>query len=1518
MSKPFLEVFPSLELSQTEQSVFADTMVDRVTTTKRKEYLHIYLSSGRLIDRRAFMRLERSIKDQLFPEADMTVRIFEHFHLSSQYTPENLLEAYGDSLYEELRAYRPIIYTLVKNGEFRFPSDNEVTLMLEESIIAEDNQAEIVRILEKVFNERCGFAVEVSVDYMPRKDRKRRGRQGLYDGEADTSAAYEQTGEETASESAEDTNEPEEREAEERETQASPAPAPAREASGRKRGAKDRKGQTDSLSRSSDPNVLIGRDTDEESVPMIDIVSEGPPVCLRGQVRPPDPKKDKEFKIIEFKGDKRLIIFDLTDFTDTFRCKIFLEKEQWEQLSEKLTLGSFIKVRGVPTLDPFDHELSIQHINYVKMISDFRTSRKETAEIKRVELHCHTMMSELDGVSPVKQIVKQVYNWGMPGVAITDHGVVQAVTEANKVWNDLFDTEQKKRKEKGEPPIDRQDFFKIVIGVEAYLVDDLKLVVENGRGQVLDDSTFVVFDLETTGFSPVKDKIIEIGAVKIVNGEITDRFSTFVNPERPIPARIEEVTNINDSMVQDAETIEKILPEFVEFIGDAILVGHNVGFDTGFINHNLRVQGFDKIYTSVDTMGLSRHYYPLQNNHKLDTVAKKLGVELNGHHRAVNDAECTAGIFLKFLTYLKRDGITNVTQIAEQTKPGPEAIRSLHPHHAILLAKNTKGRVNLYRLISKSHLQYFKRFPLIPKSELMKHREGLILGSACCAGEVYEALVEGRSEEELSRLVRFYDYLEIQPVANNHFMVADERRFEDIHSDDDIRELNKQVLRLGKEFSKPVVATCDVHFLNPEDEIYRSMILGAKKMDNEDPAPLYFRTTDEMLAEFTYLDADTARQIVIDNPRRILAMCDSISPVRPDKCAPVIENSDETLRRICYDKAHELYGEDLPEVIRERLERELHSIISNGFAVMYIIAQKLVWKSVEDGYLVGSRGSVGSSFVAFTAGITEVNSLQPHYYCPKCHYSDFDSEEVKAYVGRSGCDMPDKICPVCGEKLNKDGYDIPFETFLGFDGDKEPDIDLNFSGEYQSKAHKYTEVIFGNGQTFRAGTISGIAGKNAFGYVKKYYEEQGISKRGCEINRQLERLVGIKTNTGQHPGGIIVLPKGEEIDTFTPIQHPANKDVPIITTHFDYHSIEQNLLKLDILGHDDPTMVRYLQDLTGIDPTQVPLDDKEVMELFISTKSIGITPEDIGGTQLGCLALPEFGTDFAMGMVYAAKPTSFTHLIRIAGLAHGTDVWAGNAEKLIQEGTATIDTAICTRDDIMLYLIQKGVEAGLSFKIMESVRKGRGLKPEMEEAMRAVDVPDWYIWSCKKIKYMFPKAHAAAYVMMAWRIGWFKVHMPAHFYAAWFSIRSKHFNYEHMCRGRAVLEKTMKEYKAREATLTDPEKNEIYDMRIAQEMYARGLSFLPLDIFKARGRHFTVLDGQIMPAINSIGGMGDQAALAIEEAVKAGPFLSLDDFRERTRCSQTVTDKLCELGILSGIPKSNQISLFDLMGDPSS
>ena len=1133
-----------------------------------------------------------------------------------------------------------------------------------------------------------------------------------------------------------------------------------------------------------------------------------------------------------------------------------------------------------------------------------------------MELHCHTKMSDMDGVTEVKDLLKRAHDWGHKALAITDHGVVQSFPDANHYIESL----------------DKDDPFKVIYGVEGYLVDDLTDVAVNEKGQSL-DGTYVVFDLETTGFSPIKDKIIEIGAVKVEQGKITEKFSTFVNPRVPIPFKITQLTSITDEMVLDAPDIETVLPEFLAFAGDAVLVAHNASFDVSFIEQNCRYQDIVPDFTSVDTVAMARILLPTLSKFKLNVVANALHISLENHHRAVDDAGATAEIFVKFIEMLRDRGITDLMKLNQFGANNADAVKKLPTYHVIILAQNEIGRVNLYTLVSKSHLEYYARRPRIPKSELSKHREGLIVGSACEAGELYQAVLNSKSEEKIARIVNFYDYLEIQPLGNNKFMIESERVTR-VQSEEDLKDLNRKIVELGEQFNKPVVGTCDVHFMEPDDEVYRRIIMAGKGFsDADNQSPLFLRTTEEMLEEFEYLGSAKAREIVIDNPCRIADMVERITPVRPDKCPPVIPDSDKLLREICYQKAHSMYGEELPPVVTERLERELNSIISNGFAVMYIIAQKLVWKSNEDGYLVGSRGSVGSSFVATMAGITEVNPLSPHYYCSHCHYSDFESEEVRAYAGGCGWDMPDKACPVCGEMLVKDGFDIPFETFLGFKGNKEPDIDLNFSGDYQSLAHKYTEVIFGAGQTYRAGTIGTLADKTAFGYVKNYFTERGQGKRKCEIDRIVLGCTGIRRSTGQHPGGIIVLPLGEEINTFTPMQHPANDmNTDIVTTHFDYHSIDHNLLKLDILGHDDPTMIKTLEEYISSPAmdneynetdnkfvaTKIPLDDKGVISLFHDTSALGITPDDIGGCPVGCLGIPEFGTDFVIQMVVDTKPQTLSDLIRISGLSHGTDVWLNNAQELIRSGKATISTAICTRDDIMTYLINKGMDSEQSFTIMERVRKGAVAKgkckewPQFKEDMKAHDVPDWYIWSCEKIKYMFPKAHAAAYVMMAYRIAYCKINFPLAYYGAYFGIRADAFSYEIMCLGKENLKRHMDEYNRRSDSLSKKEQDTMKDMRLVQEMYARGYEFEPMDIYQVKASKFLIVNGKLMPPLVSIEGMGDKAAEAVEEASKDGRYLSLDDFRQRTKASKTVIDYMVKLGILKGLPESNQLSLFDL------
>lgn len=1496
MGKDFFEVFPTLNLPEDVRFLLKDVRVTKVATNSTRDFIRIYLFSTHLLQKKKIYELEYSIKHQLFDRSSIQVEILESYQLSGQYTPENLMNEYYESILLELEQRSAVERSMFEHADCEF-EDGVLNLKLQNSIVAEGKKDSIVNLLLEVFNNRFHVPLSVKVGYLPPKKKSALEFNDLLlqaevDEIIERNEALRKEKQKKAGESENGGNDS-------GKEKSPPVPKMPKE----KRFGKEMKKpiMRRDFRKSDDPNMIYGRDFDDTPIELSQVVGEMGEITICGKVI--------SFDTREIRNEKTILMFAVTDFTDTITVKMFARNDQLPDLLGDIKKGSFLKVKGITTIDKFDGELTIGSVTGIRKIHDFTVSRKDLYPEKRVELHCHTKMSDMDGVSEVNDIVKRAHDWGHKAIAITDHGVVQAFPDANHFIQSL----------------DKEDPFKIIYGVEAYLVDDLTEIAPGAGSQSL-DGTYVVFDLETTGFSPIQDKIIEIGAVKVERGVIMERFSTFVNPKIPIPFKITQLTSITDDMVVDAETIDVVLPKFLDFIGDAVLVAHNAGFDVSFIEQNCRYQEIEREFISLDTVALARVLLPTLSKYKLNVVAKALNISLENHHRAVDDAGATAEIFVRFVEMLKEREIDTLKELNQFGSMNPDAIRKLPSHHAVILAKNETGRVNLYRLVSMSHLQYFSRMPRIPKSEFLRYRDGLIIGSACEAGELFQAVLNGKSEEQIAKLVDFYDYLEIQPIGNNRFMIASDR-VSNVRSEEDLRDLNRKIVRLGEKFQKPVVATCDVHFLDPEDEVYRRIIMAGKGFtDADEQAPLYLHTTEEMMEEFSYLGTAKAHEVVIENPNKIADMIEKISPVRPDKCPPVIDNSDQQLRDICYKKAHEMYGENLPDVVTERLERELHSIISNGFAVMYIIAQKLVWKSNEDGYLVGSRGSVGSSFVATMAGITEVNPLSPHYYCPHCHYSDFDSEEVRAFAGGCGWDMKDKDCPVCGHPLIKDGFDIPFETFLGFKGNKEPDIDLNFSGDYQSNAHKYTEVIFGKGQTFRAGTIGTLADKTAFGFVKNYYEERGSRKRNCEIDRIVQGCTGIRRSTGQHPGGIIVLPHGEDINSFTPVQHPANDmTTDIITTHFDYHSIDHNLLKLDILGHDDPTMIKTLEELINSDAMEneydgkehvfdardIPLDDPDVMSLFANTSALGITPEDIDGCPVGCLGIPEFGTDFVIQMVVDTKPKTLSDLIRISGLSHGTDVWLNNAQTLILEGKATISTAICTRDDIMTYLINKGMDSELSFTIMEKVRKGKGLTPEFEKSMKEAGVPDWYIWSCKKIKYMFPKAHAAAYVMMAYRIAYCKVNYPLAYYAAYFGIRADAFSYEIMCQGKETLNYYYREYKSRQDHLSKKEQDTMKDMKIVQEMYARGLEFTPIDIYQAKATKFRIIDGKLMPPLSSIDGMGDKAAEAVEQASRDGKYLSKDDFRQRTKASKTVIDKMTDLGLLSDLPESNQLSLFD-------
>ena len=1184
----------------------------------------------------------------------------------------------------------------------------------------------------------------------------------------------------------------------------------------------------------------------------------------------------------ETKNGGFLISFDMYDGSSSINVKAFLKANEYGEVHPKMKSTGAVRITGTYEYNSFSKEFGVIANSIEESVFE-EVKRMDNAEEKRVELHMHTQMSQMDAVSSATDIIKTAIKWGHKAVAVTDHGVAQCFPEAKKAA-------------KGSD-------IKVIYGVEAYLAPDrLTSTYDVNTEEKLENLTYCVLDIETTGLSPQTEKITEFGIMKIKNGEVIDTFECFVNPEKPIPPKVAEITHITDDMVKDAETIELVMPKVIEFCKDSVIVAHNANFDVGFIRHNAKLLGLEFNYPYIDSLALAKMIFPDLKKFKLGVIADHLKIKVEVAHRALADVETLVAVFNVMIEELKKKEIYTLNEIDSKLSEDVN-FKSLPIFHAIVLAANKTGLKNLYRLISDSHVNHFYKKPRMLKSLFEKYREGLILGSACEQGELYRAILDGKSEEDIEAIADFYDYLEIQPIGNNMFMV----RNGTVADVETLQAYNKKIVELGEKLNKLVVATCDVHFLNPEDEIYRRILQAGQGYDDADEqAPLYYRTTEEMLKEFEYLGKEKAYEVVVTNTNKIADMCDKIDPIADYKATPHIEGCEETIRTITMNKAIELYGDPLPEIVQARIDKELDSIIKNGFSVMYIIAQKLVKKSNEDGYLVGSRGSVGSSFVANMTGITEVNSLQPHYRCPNCKYSDFTDYGIK-----NGFDLPDKECPKCGAQLAKDGMDIPFETFLGFDGDKEPDIDLNFSGEYQAKAHRYTEVIFGKGTTFKAGTIGTIAEKTAFGYVKKYYEERNIPVNNAEITRLAVGCTGVKRTSGQHPGGIIVVPMGNEIYEFCPVQHPADDaETDIVTTHFDYHSIDQNLLKLDILGHDDPTMIRMLQDITDVDPQKIPLDDKETMSIFSSTKALGVTPEQIH-SEVGTFGVPEFGTKFVRGMLVDTKPTKFEELLRISGLSHGTDVWLNNAQTLIQEGTIMLEDAICTRDDIMIYLIKQGLPPKPSFKIMESVRKGKGLTEEQETLMRENNVPEWYISSCKKIKYMFPKAHAAAYVTMAFRIAWFKVHIPLAYYAAYFSIRADAFESDSMIYGKEKVINKMREIDLQGNAATAKDKDMYAVLEIVLEMYERGLEFLPIDLYKSDAKKFLIEDGKIRPPLNSIAGLGTVAAENIQQARETGgTFMSIEELKLRAGVGKSVIEMLKNANCLKGMTESNQMSLF--------
>ena len=1231
-----------------------------------------------------------------------------------------------------------------------------------------------------------------------------------------------------------------------------------------------------------DTPLIMGRNMNVkgDQIKIKDISVDSDKVVIDGELIA-DTMDSREIK----NGEKVILMFNVYDGTSSITCKAFLDTDKFKAVSKRIKGSKGLKIDGIAKYDQFAKEITIMANTIIETQGTKKVKRMDDAVKKRVELHMHTQMSQMDAITPCADLVKRAVSWGWNAVAITDHGVVQSFPDAHKLLEKTGDD------------------IKVLYGVEGYFVPDKDPGVFNSKGQSL-DTEYCVLDLETTGISYKTEKITEVGIIKYKNGEVIDEFECFVNPEKPIPPKVVEITHITDDMVKDAETIDKVIPKIIDFIGDSVLVAHNADFDIGYLKYNFEKYGYKLENTYIDTLRLAKAIFPDLKKYKLGLIADSLKIKVDVAHRALDDVKTLVAVFKVMIERTKEEHGKTIDDFDLKFETD---FKKLPSYHIIIIAKNYVGLKNLYKLVSYSHLNYFYKKPKILKSMLNKYREGLIIGSACEAGELYRAVLNQKPQEEIEAIASYYDYLEIQPTGNDEYLIREGT----IQNEEGLRNINRQIVALGEKLNKPVCATCDVHFMDPQDEIYRRILQAGQKYDDADmQAPLYLRTTNEMLAEFDYLGPEKAYEVVVENTNLIADMCEKIKPISPEKCPPHIPGCEQTIKDIAYHRAIELYGDPIPEVVKTRLDKELDSIIRNGFSVMYIIAQKLVWKSNEDGYLVGSRGSVGSSFVANMTGITEVNSLKPHYRCPKCKYSDFTD-----YGYQNGFDLPDKQCPKCGHPLEKDGMDIPFETFLGFNGDKEPDIDLNFSGEYQAKAHKYTEVIFGKGTTFKAGTVATIADKTAYGYVKGYYEDRHIPVSSAEISRLSVGCTGIKRTTGQHPGGIIVVPKGREIFEFTPVQHPADDpNSDIITTHFDYHSIDQNLLKLDILGHDDPTIIRMLQDITGIDPHTIPLDDKDTMGIFSSPETLGLTEEQIN-SPVGSFGVPEFGTKFVRGMLVDTKPKTFDELIRISGLSHGTDVWLNNAQDLINQGIVTLAESICCRDDIMIYLINKGLPPNPAFKIMETVRKGKALKDpekwaEYVALMKEHDVPDWYIKSCEKIKYMFPKAHAAAYVTMAFRIAWFKVHIPKAYYAAYFSIRAKQFDSDAMCHGPETVKNKMKEIDLAGNLAANKDKEMYPVLELVLEMNERGIEFLPVDLYKSHYSKFIVDDDGIRPPLSAINGFGPVDAENLYNAAKEGKFMSISDMQIKSKIGKVAIETLRNAGCLKGMSESNQMSLF--------
>ena len=1417
----------------------------------------VELGLHEVVSRKVIARAEKQIADTYGLDR---VMIEPRYNM-----PGELSNAYIKSLYDDMAYRMPSAKGLLDHRKWAF-ADGALQIPMDE--VSEKHFANALRHLEARIQRELGRSCPVHAvradaqDFAPAPEQEESREEILH-------KAVEQ-----AAAAAAETPKPKK-----------PRPAPQHTGYQRPRTEKVR-----------EDDLIFGKLIQDPIVSVNEAIAAYDMVTIQGEVFFTD---NKDIHSKKTGKDYVKIAFDITDRTNSVRVSKFLAADKAGDTASKIKKGLYCTVQGKMVYDTFAKEMVLEPTGIVKAK---KPERRDTYEgMKRVELHLHTNMSAMDGMSSTASLLCRAAKWGHRAMAITDHGVAQAFPEA------LHAQEGKQKDTIGD--------MKIIYGIEAYYINDENSIsVVRGRSAEPLDGTFIVFDLETTGLNPASEEITEIAAVRVVEGEIRDSFQTYVNPHKPIPAEITELTGISDETVADAPDLDKAVPEFLAWAGEGQypLVAHNAGFDMGFLRTACQRLGIEREFTSIDTLEMSRLMLPHMHKFKLNILAKELQVGPFEHHRASEDAAVLGRIYVKLLKRLREEmhAVTtaDINPVLAATTDRKNKLKNLPRYHFIILVKNQAGLRNLYQLISKSFLEYYNKRPIMPRSELIRHREGLIFGSACEAGEVFRALTKGEPWEEIKRLASFYDYLEIQPIGNNNFMIAKGMA----KDEEQLRDWNRDILRLADELGKPCCATGDVHFLEPEDEAFRRILMAGQGFsDADNQAPLYFKSTDEMLKEFSYLGEDRAYEVVVKNTNMIADMCDVIRPVPRENYPPHIDGCEDDLRNMCYEKAKRIYGDPLPEPVQARLDRELGSIIGNGYAVMYIIAQKLVTKSLADGYLVGSRGSVGSSLAAFMSDITEVNSLAPHYLCPDDKYLEWHEEYS------CGVDLPDKICPKCGKPLTKQGFNIPFETFLGFEGDKVPDIDLNFAGEYQSRIHWYTGEIFGHDHVFRAGTIGTVAEKTAFGYVKKYMEERGIECSRAEENRLAAGCTGVRRTSGQHPGGVVVVPKEIEIYDVCPIQHPADDpDSDIITTHFEYHSIDANLLKLDELGHDDPTIIKHLENLTGVNAQEIPLDDPETMSLFHSCKALkykGENPDtDPILGDLGCVAVPEFGTKFVRGMVKETHPSTFAELVSISGLSHGTDVWLGNAAELVRKGIP-LSGCICCRDDIMNYLILQGVKPKLSFKTMESVRKGKGLTEEMEAAMNEQHVPEWYIDSCKKIKYMFPKAHAVAYVMMAFRIAWFKVHRPLAFYSAYFSIRAKGFDASCMIKGDKVCLDKMSELrgKERDKTISAAEKDMMTTLEVCHEFYRRGFTFEPMDVYKSDATRFLVTETGLIPPFTSMPGIGEQAALSIVEERKNGKFLSAEELIVRCpKASKAVVELLEQIGALGSMPKTTQMTLF--------